>query len=757
MIRVENKYLYIQLVLGVMLLGLLGVISNYYFQKISLEHQTLYHVPNYEKRFDDYVKSESHKITSYLELIKEKKELQNLFKQNNRDKLYEKAKPIFEHLNKNGNITHFYFIKPNGEVLLRVHDKYRYSDIVNRYTFLKSKEQLSPFSGLEFGIKKNYTLRVVHPWIVNGETIGFVELGKEVDKVIESLSNELNIEIYFAVNKSVFANVPSFVNQRLGETYQTEKQYIVYKTNKIPENINELIDSNDEFNWVKIDDQVFISHKSVFKDVSGQALGIKLYLVNITKDYNEFRTTIWNYAVIMAFGTFLMLLIGFFFAKESHKKINSVLENLEIAKQKAEDLLEEQKHLLSLFDKSDSILFKWNNDEQWSIEYVSHNVHKLFEYTQEEFLSKEVVYSSCIHEDDINHVSQEVQNVVANNLDFLKHDPYRIITKSGEVRWIMDYTVTQKDTSGAIKHFIGYITDVTEEKNKEQEIKDKLQKFIDTQNSIVILTNGKTLKFANKTFLNFFDYRDIEHFKQHYNCICDKFIEDENFFHLGKVKKDEAHWVESLLNLTGRQRIVSMSGIDLSTHAFSVSINPYENEDYVVTFTDISDTMIEKLELTKEATIDSLTGAYNRIYFTKHIKRLIQSHQSSEMQSGVIFFDIDHFKRVNDTYGHDIGDYVLSEVAALAKKYTRNHDKLIRWGGEEFLIICEIDQEDSLRNIAENLRLMIENYNFRNAGSITVSFGCAIHNANNDILDTVKVADEKLYIAKDSGRNRVEC
>lgn len=127
------------------------------------------------------------------------------------------------------------------------------------------------------------------------------------------------------------------------------------------------------------------------------------------------------------------------------------------------------------------------------------------------------------------------------------------------------------------------------------------------------------------------------------------------------------------------------------------------------------------------------------------------------MQSGVIFFDIDHFKRVNDTYGHDIGDYVLSEVAALAKKYTRNHDKLIRWGGEEFLIICEIDQEDSLRNIAENLRLMIENYNFRNAGSITVSFGCAIHNANNDILDTVKVADEKLYIAKDSGRNRVEC
>lgn len=754
--RIENTGLYIQLVVGVVLLAILGVISNYYIQLISIEQHTLYNIPDYEKRFSDYTNTEADKITSYLELIKEKKHLQELFKQNNREKLYETSKLIFDHLNSNSDITHFYFIKANGEVLLRVHDKYRYSDTVERYTFLKSKENLAPFYGLEFGLKKNYTLRVVHPWIVDGKLLGFIELGKEVDKVIDSLSNELGIEIYFAVNKSIFDSSPQFVQQRLEKLDKTDTQYIVYKTTYIPQNLNWLINGSDKFNWVEIGKQIYISHTSPLKDISGDNLGKILYLVNITKEYNNFSTTLWRYGAIMAFGTLLMLIIGFIFAKQSQRKITDTLESLDIERKHVENLYNEQKHLLSLFDKSDSILFKWNNDEHWSIEYVSNNVHKLFEYTKEEFLNKEIVYASCIYEDDIKYVSQEVQSLTKNKLDFLKHDPYRIVTKSGEVKWVMDYTVTQKDESGAIKYFIGYIIDISEQKNKEQEIQDKLQKFIDTQNSIVILTDGKTLQFANKTFLEFFGYRDLEHFKKHYECICNRFVEQENFFHLGIVKEGEAQWIESLLNLSGRQRVVSMLNYSATPHAFSVSINQYEDVYYVVTFTDISDTMVEKLELTKEATIDSLTGLYNRVYFTKYINKILEDHKRNKMISGVIFFDIDHFKKVNDTYGHDAGDYVLSTIASLVKKYTRDTDKIIRWGGEEFIILCEIDNSKSLKEIAEHLRSVIESYKFTNMHSITCSFGCSIHDIEYDILHTIKEADEKLYIAKNSGRNKVE-
>ena len=247
----------------------------------------------------------------------------------------------------------------------------------------------------------------------------------------------------------------------------------------------------------------------------------------------------------------------------------------------------------------------------------------------------------------------------------------------------------------------------------------------------------------------------MEDFLQDYNCICDRFIEQENFFHLGKVKEDEEHWIESLLNLSGRQRVVSMLNYSVEPHAFAVSINNFGENEYVVNFIDITDSMIEKLELKKEASVDELTQLYNRIYFNKNISKILQMQKNHNMQTGIIFFDIDHFKNVNDTYGHDAGDKVLQQVASLVNKNTRSNDKVIRWGGEEFVIVTEVDTKESLQNIAEHLRVEIQKSEFIDVGSITCSFGCQMHNDTDDILETIKKADEKLYIAKESGRNKV--
>ncbi|MFT5659495.1 MAG: polar amino acid transport system substrate-binding protein [Sulfurimonas sp.] len=450
----------------------------------------------------------------------------------------------------------------------------------------------------------------------------------------------------------------------------------------------------------------------------------------------------WLGVLSLFFITILFIIL------RTNKKLNIEIKN----RKKVEN---EQRNLLSLFDKGDSILFKWSNNTVWSIHYVSNNVSKLLEYEKSEFLDNEIAYSSCIHEDDIQHVKEEVEQAIKYNLDFFKHDPYRIITKSGKVKWVIDYTVTQKDNDGFIEYFIGYITNITNQKKQEDEIREKLQKLIDTQNSIVILIDGNKLKFANKTFLEYFGYKSLDDFKKHYNCICERFVKQDNFFHLGKAEEDT--WIESILKLSGRQRIVSMVNHHSEPHAFSVSINDYENDEHIVTFTDISDTMLEKLELKRDATIDELTQLYNRIYFSKNIENILKLHKKHNMRTGIIFFDIDHFKKVNDTYGHTIGDYVLNKLALLVTQSTRDTDKIIRWGGEEFIIIVEINEDQFLHQIAEHLRSVIEKYEFKDVHSITCSFGCSIHDEKNDILATIKKADEKLYIAKDSGRNRVEC
>jgi len=152
----------------------------------------------------------------------------------------------------------------------------------------------------------------------------------------------------------------------------------------------------------------------------------------------------------------------------THKKLTQ--KALIHAKEKAEDLALEQNNLLSLFDKGDSVLFKWNNDEQWSINYVSDNVSTLLEYKKQDFLTSQIDYAQTIHQDDISHVYDEVSTIIENNLDFFKHDPYRVVTRSGDIKWVIDNTVTQKDFEGSIQFFIGYITDITDQKKIEQEL-----------------------------------------------------------------------------------------------------------------------------------------------------------------------------------------------------------------------------------------------------------------------------------------------
>ncbi|QFR48558.1 PAS domain-containing protein [Sulfurimonas lithotrophica] len=182
------------------------------------------------------------------------------------------------------------------------------------------------------------------------------------------------------------------------------------------------------------------------------------------------------------------------------KKFAQELNNQNI---KLEILTKEQNSLLSLFDKGDLTLFKWNNDAKWSIEYVSGNVSKLMGYTKDEFLYSNVVYSSCIHPDDLSYVFEEVQDAIKNNMDFFKHNPYRVVTKNGDIKWVLDYTVTQKNKDGQITHFIGYISDVTEQKNTEDNFRNYM---VLASDAIHVLNEKGDVVECSHSFANMLGY-----------------------------------------------------------------------------------------------------------------------------------------------------------------------------------------------------------------------------------------------------------
>lgn len=287
-----------------------------------------------------------------------------------------------------------------------------------------------------------------------------------------------------------------------------------------------------------------------------------------------------------------------------------------------------------------------------------------------------------------------------------------------------------------------------------QALLTKTQSILDAQNSIMVISDGVHLMDHNRQLLEFFGVPSTEVLKTRYACICEAFVRDDKFFHLGKVPAG-VHWLAHLQQLPKREHIVSMRDIGGRPHAFALALSHVDNL-YIISFSDISDTMREHFDLAERVVRDKLTGAYNREFFANRIDELIKEAGDGHLMLGFILFDIDHFKRINDSYGHARGDLVLIQLVQLAERTLRYEDILIRWGGEEFLILAQVPSIEQLIRIAENLRSQMQADNHPEVGQVTCSFGVGLYQEGEVPEAVLERADKALYRAKELGRNRVE-
>jgi diguanylate cyclase (GGDEF)-like protein len=156
----------------------------------------------------------------------------------------------------------------------------------------------------------------------------------------------------------------------------------------------------------------------------------------------------------------------------------------------------------------------------------------------------------------------------------------------------------------------------------------------------------------------------------------------------------------------------------------------------------------------EEANTDRLTGLFNRHKFELDFKNFFSNANTKEKTS-LILFDIDFFKKINDTYGHDVGDKVLKLIAIVVKKSLRENDLLYRWGGEEFIVLLQNNNIEHIRLLAEKIRMNIANTKFEQVGDITCSFGIAKFEDGDDEQTIFKKVDNNLYTAKHNGKNIV--
>ena len=165
-------------------------------------------------------------------------------------------------------------------------------------------------------------------------------------------------------------------------------------------------------------------------------------------------------------------------------------------------------------------------------------------------------------------------------------------------------------------------------------------------------------------------------------------------------------------------------------------------------------------ELYRMAVVDPLTGAYNKRYMEERLKEEFSYCVRNHLPLSFLMLDIDHFKNINDTYGHPAGDYVLSRVAQLANSVVRKEDILSRYGGEEFAAILKATDATGALALAERIRQLVQNTGYQfdtHEIHVTISIGVATLSGKNlgDYEAMIKAADSLLYKSKHDGRNRV--
>ncbi|MEA1954033.1 MAG: diguanylate cyclase [Campylobacterota bacterium] len=274
-------------------------------------------------------------------------------------------------------------------------------------------------------------------------------------------------------------------------------------------------------------------------------------------------------------------------------------------------------------------------------------------------------------------------------------------------------------------------------------------------NCLVVLGSDNSVIFANSKFLKYYNVKDVEEFIKKYKCLNKLFVQHDDYLYPEDL--DDVHWVEQLQKIDDEKRLVAMEDDNGEEKIFLLSLKHIENTLHtIITFTEVTVIESQKKEFEKKAYIDELTQIHNRAYFEKEFLVEMAKYRADKTPLSFMILDIDHFKNINDTYGHQVGDDILSELAQIIKKKTRKDDIFARWGGEEFVKVLPNATTEEAMEVAQNLRETIEAHLFKDNLKITCSFGLASFSEDDEQKSVMKRADDALYRAKKSGRNRVE-
>jgi len=376
-------------------------------------------------------------------------------------------------------------------------------------------------------------------------------------------------------------------------------------------------------------------------------------------------------------------------------------------------------------------------------------------YKPEDYIADPFLWHSMIYPDDRMLVENALKEILKGNP--VLPVEHRIIRRDGSVVWIRNTMVPYYDEKGLLIRYDGLIENIADRKRTEEALRESEEKFRNIAqtavDAIILGDSVGNIIFWNTSAQRIFGYTEEEIAGNPLTILMPEQYRTGHQKGLERVKSTgESKYFGRITEMQGLRKDGTVFPIELSVSMWKAG----EGLFYSGIIRDITRRKELENELARTATTDTLTQAYNRTKFHEVIKIEFERAKRYDHSLSLIMFDIDHFKKINDTYGHAAGDYVLQTLTQIVMENLREIDCLVRWGGEEFVVITPETDVASAEVLAERIRKAIEGYRFELTSTVTISLGVTQYRKNDSEDSFIKRADDAMYTAKGKGRNRVE-
>jgi len=822
--KLKRKILVPLLISLVLILGAF-IWSVYVSNKNEIARDLENHLESVQELYEKQLSSDAELMGGVIDMLSRNKKIQTAWMAKDRTALLELTSPLLSDLRKNYRITHFYFYDLNLATFLRVYNPKRYGDITKHATALKAQKSGQLSSGIEIGSLGSFTLRVVHPWRIDGQVVGYIELGEEIEHIIEQLSSILGVELYVSIYKKYLDRKEWEKGMRIlgheGKWDRLTESVIVGQTLKvIPDIFKDFLNhGNHEYMNMSFDirlpmtEQIYHLGVIPLFDVRNREVGDMVVLYDGAKlQASARRSIIINSVVSFIIGGVLFMLFSIILGRiESdliarREQLEQVLEEYSATNENLKQEIGERIQIEETLQKSeeqtrlivetalDAVI---SMDGHGLITGWNSQAESMFGWHRSEVtgqnLSSTIIPSQYLdaHNRGVKHFLDIGKETVFNKrleLVALHRDGHEFpieLSVSPPVRVKGSYVLN------------AFIRDISERKQAETDLKRKhmVQNVLNNILSIHLKTSSleemldcaleQILSihwFASKSMGAIFlveDNHDELVLKSSHNyaarlltkCgqvpfnkwLCEKAVTTKDIQLNDCIDECSEPGVEgtSPHGLYCIPIISSSKVLGVLTLCVKEDHQPKQEKiDFLRGISNILAGIIERRQLEVKldnlAHFDVLTNIPNRNMFSVSMTQLLALAKRNNKKLSLLFLDLDGFKAVNDSYGHDVGDLLLKEVSKKFKSCLRSSDLIIRMGGDEFtIILSEIVDEQYAAVIAQRIIDSI-NSPFHLSGqecSIGVSIGISLYPLNSDNVETLlKYADIAMYRAKeDSG------